>query len=146
MSWHDFEIGVPDLALLGLELLNGKIAYLATSKKDGSPRLHPVRPFIGEGQFFLFIDQKSPKRRDILRDGRFALHSSVFQTNGPSTEYLISGMANVIEDPDIREAAHRVVGHDLSDQYTLFEFSVERVSATEYDEERTPKRRRWSCP
>ena len=146
MSWYDFETGAPYLAMLGLELLNGKIAYLATTKKDGSPRVHPVRPFIGEGHFFLFIDRKSPKRRDLLRDGRYALHCSVFQTNGPSTEFLISGIASFSDDPDIRKVAYRVVGRDLPDQQTLFQFSVGRVIVTEYDEERTPIRRRWSCP
>jgi hypothetical protein len=145
MSWREFKEGSPDLATLGYELLHGKIAYLATTKKDGSPRLHPVRPFIGEDRLYLFIDRKSPKRQDLLRDGRFALHCSVFQTNGPSAEFSISGTASSADDPEIREAAFRVVGHDLPDQQTLFEFSVEQVIATEYDEERTPSRRSWIC-
>jgi hypothetical protein len=146
MSWRKFEEGAPELASLGADLLNKKIAYLATTEKDGSPRVHPVRPFIGEGRFFLFIDRKSPKRRDLLRDGRFALHCSVFQTNGPSTEFLVSGIASFTDDPDVRDVAYRVVGHDLPDQYALFEFYFERVTVTEYDEERTPMRRRWSSP
>lgn len=144
MSWREFKEGAPELASLGADLLNKKIAYLATTKKDGSPRVHPVRPFIGEGHFFLFIDRKSPKGRDLLRDGRFALHCSVFQTNGPSTEFLISGIASFKDDPEIREVAFRVVGRDLPDQQTLFQFSVGRVIVTEYDEEKAPTVRHWS--
>jgi hypothetical protein len=119
---------------------------LATTIKDGSPRLHPVFPFIGEGHFFLFIHRKSPKKRDLLRDGRYAHHGSVFDTNGPGTEFLMSGIASFIDDPDVREVAYRVLGRELPERYTLFEFSVEQVVATEYDEERTPRRRRWSSP
>ena len=146
MSWKEFKEGAPNLAALGLALLHDKIAYLATTKRDGSPRLHPVRPFIGEDRLYLFIDRKSPKRQDLLHDGRFALHCSVFQENGPSAEFSISGTASSADDPEIREAAFRVVGHDLPDQQTLFEFSVGQVIATEYDDERAPIRRRWPNP
>ncbi len=120
--------------------------YLTATIEDGSPRLHPLLPVIGEGHLFLFIHRKSPKKRDLLRDGRYALHGSVFDTNGPSTEFLISGIASFIDDPDIREVACRVLGRELPERYTLFEFSVEQVVATEYNEERTPRRRRWSSP
>lgn len=122
------------------------VPLFATTIKDGSPRLHPVFPFIGEGCFFLFNDRKSPKRRDLLRIGRFALHGSVFESNSLSVEFLSTGVATYIDDPGIREIAMRLAGHDVPDQFALFGFSVERVIATEYDEERTPKHRRWSCP
>jgi hypothetical protein len=144
MSWREFEEGAPELATLGADLLNKKIAYLATTKKDGSPRLHPVRPFIGEGQLFLFIGRKSPKRRDLLGDGRFALHGSVFQSNGPSIEFLITGVASSADDPEMREAAFRIVGRDLPDQQALFLLSVDTVLVTDYDENRKPMRIRWS--
>lgn len=144
MSWQVFRNSAPALATLGHELLSGKIAFLATTKKDGSPRIHPVRPFIGENHLYLFINRKSPKRLDLLRDGRYALHGSVLQTNGPSTEFLITGEANPADRPEIREAAFRVVGHGLPDQQALFIFSVGRVLVTEYDEKREPKRRRWT--
>ena len=144
MSWQEFKEAAPKLAALGLALLHDKIAFLATTKKDGSPRLHPVRPFIGENHLYLFINRKSPKRQDLLRDGRYALHGSVFQANGPSTEFSISGTASSADDPEIREAAFRVVGHDLPDQQALFILSVNRVMVTEYDENRKPIRSRWN--
>jgi hypothetical protein len=146
MSWQVFEESSPDLAHRGAELLDGKIAYLATSKKDGSPRIHPVRPFIGEGHLFLFIDKRSPKRQDLLRDGRYAIHCSVFETNGLSTEFLITGISRSVNDLDIRKVAVRAAGHDVPHQFALFEFSVEQVIATEYDQDRVPTRRRWSNP
>jgi hypothetical protein len=61
MSWKPFQEASPELAQLVQERLNGKIAYLATLKKDGSPRLHPVTPFIGNGMLFIFTEPSSPK-------------------------------------------------------------------------------------
>jgi len=146
MSWQEFKDSASDLAALGHKLLHGKIAFLATTKKDGSPRLHPVRPFIGRDHLYLFINRKSPKRQDLLRDGRYALHNSVFQENGPSAEFLLSGAASPADEPEIREMAFQVVGHDLPDQQALFIFSVDRVLVTEYDGNRKPIRSRWTCP
>ena len=143
MSWQEFENGAAKLANLGRELLHGKIAFLATSRKDGSPRLHPVRPFIGKDHLFLFIHEKSPKKQDLMRDGRFALHSSVFQLNGPSTEFMIAGSAKLNECQEIRETAFRAVGSNLPDEQFLFVLSVDKVLVTEYDKDRNPVRRRW---
>jgi hypothetical protein len=74
MSWQEFEEKSPEMASLGATRLNDKLAFLATIKRDGSPRIHPVRPFIGEGLLFIFIDQTSPKGHDLRRNGRYALH------------------------------------------------------------------------
>ena len=54
MSWNELENHAPSLASLGFKKLNRKVAYLATLKKNGSPRLHPVTPFIGNGMLFIF--------------------------------------------------------------------------------------------
>ena len=77
MSWKDFEEDSPELASLGFEKLNRKITYLAMSKKDGSPRLNPVTPFIENGMLFIFTEPSSPKIQDLRWDGRYAMHSAV---------------------------------------------------------------------
>jgi len=143
MSWREFEEGSPDLASLGASLLSRKIAYLATIRKDGSPRIHPVRPIIGEGHLFIFIDQSSPKRSDLLRDGRYAIHCSVFETNGLSSEFMIIGVAEMVDNPEIRQRAVDLWGANVPEIYTLFAFSIDRAIATEYTEERKPVRYRW---
>ena len=143
MSWREFEEGSPDLASIGASLLSRKIAYLATIRKDGSPRIHPVRPIVGDGYIFIFIDQNSPKRSDLLRDGRYAIHCSVFETNGLSSEFMIIGVSELVEDPEIRQRAVDLWGSDVPDKYALFVFSIARAIATEYTEERKPIRYRW---
>ena len=77
MSWKVFADDCPELASLGYEKLNGRIVYLATIKKDGSPRLHPVTPAIGNGMLFMFTEPSSPKIGDLKRDGRYAMHSAI---------------------------------------------------------------------
>jgi len=43
MTWHVFEEAAPALAAYAL----GRLAYLATVRPDGGPRVHPVTPIIG---------------------------------------------------------------------------------------------------
>ena len=144
MSWKAFEVDSPELARLGYEKLNGRITYLATLKKDGSPRLHPVTPFIGNGMLFIFTEPSSPKIQDLSRDGRYAMHCTV-GGEGPLIEILVSGEAAVISNPTVREQAESIATSPVViDNYVLFEFQVKRVLVVEYDEERKPVVRRWS--
>jgi hypothetical protein len=56
MSWQELANDNPELARFGAErLLDSEVAYLATVRKDGSPRVHPVTPIIGDGRLFGFI-------------------------------------------------------------------------------------------
>ena len=143
MSWTKFEEGSPELATKGALRLNGQIAYLATIKRDGSPRLHPVRPFIGKGHLFIFIDQTSHKGNDLLRDERYALYNSVETENELLYELFIAGSAKRVTKLEIREQAEMIVGSSVPDQYRLFTFHLERVLVTEYNEKREPIRYRW---
>ena len=143
MSWKEFEEDSPELASLGFEKLNRKIAYLALNNKDGSPRLHPVTPFIGNGMLFMFTEPSSPKIRDLRRDGRYALHCSVSR-QAPLIEVLVSGTAEEIIDPVVRARAENIAASPVViDSYALFEFQVQRVLVVEYDEEKKRVIRRW---
>ena len=146
MSWKYFEEHAPELASLGVERLNRKIAYLATIRKDGSPRLHPVTPFIGNGMLFIFTEPSSPKIGDLRRDGRYALHCSVERgENDPLIEFLVSGNTLVIDDKSVRrqQAESIAASQVVTDTYILFEFQVNNVLVVEYDEDWKPVPRRW---
>ena len=144
MSWKEFEEDSPELALLGIEKLNRKIVYLAILKKDGSPRLNPVTPFIENGMLFMFTEPTSPKIRDLRRDGRYAMHCSVSRED-PLIEFLVSGNAEEITDSIVREQAENIAAAPVvNESYALFEFQVNRVLAVEYDEEKKKVIRRWS--
>jgi hypothetical protein len=76
MSWQALVDAVSELAAFGAERLHDQVAYLATLKADGSPRLHPVRPVVASGRLFVFMETTSPKVRDLEHDGRYALHGT----------------------------------------------------------------------
>jgi len=143
MSWKTFQDDCPELATLGIDRLHKKITYLALLNKDGSPRLHPITPFIGSGMLFMFTEPTSPKIRDLRRDGRYALHCSVSR-KGALIEYLVSGKAEVVSDPSARANAEKVAASPvITDSYVLFDFHIERVLVVEYDEDRKKFVRRW---
>lgn len=144
MSWKEFEEDSPELASLGFEKLNRVITYLAMSKKDGSPRLNPVTPFIENGMLFMFTEPSSPKIQDLRRDGRYVMHNAVSR-EGPLIEFLVSGKAEEISDPAVRARTERIAAVPVvDDSYALFEFQVKRVLVVEYDEEKKKVIHRWS--
>ena len=76
-SWAEFETGQPGLAAAGRTLFyqfGVGLAFLATVRRDGGPRVHPMCPIIDGGGLFAFI-VPGPKQADLRRDGRYALHS-----------------------------------------------------------------------
>ena len=142
MSWKTFETQSPEMAEFGKARLHNKVAYLATIRKDGSPRVHPFTPIIGEGHFFVFMEPTSPKGHDLRRDGRYAVHCSVTDTSGESGEVIVTGRATFIEDPEVRALAVRVCPYTPAERYILFEFDLESVLITEYKDDGVA-RRQW---
>ena len=91
-TWAQFEAEAPALASVAARLWPGitalhrreevaagsavfSIAYLATVRPDGAPRLHPFCPVLAGGGLFAAIPQSSPKGRDLRRDGRCVIHA-----------------------------------------------------------------------
>lgn len=146
MSWSELREANAELAAFGAERFRSEVAYLATVRKDGGPRVHPVTPIVGQGQLFLFMEPTSPKGDDLRRDGRYALHSAVSDPGGSSGEFLITGRAVFVEQPDTRSLAAELAPYDPADRYVLFELSVETALGTIYDENGEPQRRRWKRP
>lgn len=142
MSWQAFEDQQPELAAFGTERLNGKVAYLATVRQDGSPRVHPMTPIIGQGHLFVFMEPTSPKGHDLQRDGRYAIHCSVHDNSGASGEFFIAGQARLIDDPDLRALAVGLASYTPAERYILFEFDIASAASTIYPGDQ-PVRRSW---
>lgn len=140
MSRRAFEGRQPELAAFGAERLNGKVAYLATTRKEGAPRVHPVTPIIGRGHLFVFMEPTSPKGHDLRRDGRYALHSSVGDTSGAGGEFTVSGSARFVADPELRAVAVELADYVPADRYVLFEFDVESAASTIYSNNKPVRR------
>ncbi len=107
MTWAAFAEQRPDLAEAGKGLLyqfGVGLAFLATTRRDGAPRVHPMCPVLTDDGLFAFI-VPSPKRGDLHRDGRYALHS--FPADDNEDAFSITGRARRVGDPMITAAVAR---------------------------------------
>jgi hypothetical protein len=140
-SWQEFTQQAPELAAFGEARFRSGVAYLGTLRTDGSPRVHPVTPIIGE-QLFLFMEPTSPKGKDLQRDARYTLHCSVEDSDGGKGEFYVRGRATLTDDPVLRAQAVQASSYASQDRYILFVFTVESAFMNIYvDGEPNP--RRW---
>jgi hypothetical protein len=109
MSWKALEDGNKELAEYGAKrFASNHVGYLATIRKDGSPRVHPMTPFV--------------------------LHCSVEDQDGGEGEFFVRGRATLTDDADMWAIAEKYVPYsDREDDYVLFEFSVESAFGRVYD-------------
>jgi hypothetical protein len=102
MNWHDLELAAPELARLGRERFEAtNVALLGTLRSDGSPRISPVEPYLVMGQLLIGALSSSHKARDLLRDPRCTLHSSVSDVNGSEGEFKLQGRAALVTDESV---------------------------------------------
>src|ERR1044072_3114775 len=131
MNWKNFALEATELASFGERRLATGVAYLATIRKDGSPRVHPVSPFVGDGRLFIFMEPTSPKRFDLRGDGRYALHCAVEDIEGGNGEFCITGRATFIDDPLLRSVAFEAAtarGFSPKERYILFELVIDTAT------------------
>src|SRR5262245_57257903 len=98
IAWSSFAASSPSLASdvrALLEQYGQGFGYLATVRPDGGPRVHPVSPVIAEGGLYCFL-MPSPKRRDLERDGRYALHT--YPAELINDEAYVAGRARPVSD------------------------------------------------
>jgi hypothetical protein len=152
VTWKDFAAAEPDLADVGRRLLfqfNVGLAFLATVRRDGAPRLHPVCPVLSNDRLFVLITPASPKRQDLLRDGRYALQSFPEPRPG-SDEFYIMGQAVMVDDPTARAEILRDAKHMADASETAFELRIDRVMQTRWEHVLTPQmhseHRKWRAP
>jgi len=144
-SWRDFEIAEPAMAAFGRDRLDGKVAYLATVRRDGTPRVHPVTVILGSNACYLFIDPASRKLRDLSQDARYSLHCAMSDSSGSSGEFQMCGRVMPIEEEARRADAQSASTFKPPDRFLLFELLLEEVVSTVYRGGR-PDRRIWNTP
>src|SRR5882672_11681453 len=123
MTWKEFATAQPELAEVGRSLLfqfKVGLAFLATVRRDGAPRLHPVCPVLSNDRLFVLVTPASPKRNDLLRDGRYALQTFP-QPRAGSDEFYVAGKARVVGDAAARAAIFRDAQHMADAAEVAFE-------------------------
>jgi pyridoxamine 5'-phosphate oxidase-like protein len=143
VGWQAFSVDEPGLAETGralLEQFGPGLAFLATVRADGAPRLHPVCPVLSRGGLFVLITATSPKRRDLERDGRYALQTFP-QPKPCGDEFYIADTAALVEDAATRAAIFADARHRPEPSEIVFELSLERVMHTRWEHPLTPQMR-----
>jgi hypothetical protein len=136
VSWKELETHAPELADAGRTLLyqfGPGLGFLATVRKDGAPRLHPICPTVVDGYLYALILPSSPKCGDLKRDGRYALHT--FPPKDRDDEFLVMGRAHFIDDKagETKVRDDQVArGMTSSQDEALFGFDIERIMYAKY--------------
>jgi hypothetical protein len=139
--WGVFAVERPDLAVVGRRMLYEAgpigLGFLATVRDDGGPRVHPICPLLTDEGLYAFI-VPGPKRDDLHRDARYALHSETFPPPHHDDAFYVTGEAVLIGDPVTREtiAQQFIAERDFTipresiEPWELFEFHLDRCLLT----------------
>ena len=136
-TWTALETARPSLAAHGVRLLyqGAELAsgFLATVAPDGGPRVHPIFPVLADGELWMFIVNLSPKYRDLVRNGRFALHTMPTPEGGE--EFYVRGTAvEVTDDATRRRVVEATAGRQGGAEFeALFRCRIESVLYTQWD-------------
>jgi len=132
ITWTEFERRQPALAGAGRAMFYQHgiaLGFLATVRKDGGPRVHPVCPVLSPAGLHVLI-LPGPKRGDLRRDGRYSLHTETFAPPREDDGFAVSGRAAEVADRARRGVVRDQVLADFGalwpdfDELTLFELSV----------------------
>jgi hypothetical protein len=140
MRWSELESAQPGLAALGRQrLLVPGVVLVGTIRRDGTPRLSPVEPFVLDGGLWLSMLWQSAKAADLLRDPRILVHSIVTGRDGGEGEFKVRGTAQAEQDPDIRRRYSDAVTAELGwsptpGRFHLFGVDLAEVTFIQYDD------------
>jgi hypothetical protein len=135
ITWHEFERQQPALAEAGrvqLYQIGIGLAFLATIRPNGGPRVHPVCPVISAAGLHLMI-VRGPKQADLRRDGRYALHSETCPPPRQDDGFALTGRAREITDLQVSAVVRGQVRAERDgelwpgfEEEAVFELGLER--------------------
>ena len=139
ITWTEFRRQQPALADAGrgqFYQFGIGLAFLATVRPDGAPRVHPVCPVISDAGLHLLI-VAGPKRQDLRRDGRYALHSEICPPPRQDDGFALAGQATEVTDAMTRRVVRARVLAERDgtvwpsfEEDVIFELGIERALLT----------------
>jgi hypothetical protein len=139
VTWTEFATQQPALADAGRRQLYQwgiGLAFLATIRPDGGPRVHPVCPVISAAGLHLLI-KAGPKQRDLRREARFALHSDTCPPPRHDDGFAIIGRVGEVTDAEVIRVVRRQVLAERDgkvwpgfEEEAVFEVGLERCLLT----------------
>lgn len=143
-TWNEFNSEDSNLVAIGKKMLyqSGSdvgFALLATLRKDGAPRLHPISLVFSDGHLYVLIPLNSPKCSDLKRDGRYALQAFLPPKTEDNEEFYLAGCAEIIQDLSMREALLTDTKIHVEEDEVLFELYLDRAMYSWLENRGTPK-------
>jgi Pyridoxamine 5'-phosphate oxidase len=130
----------PRLAELGRSrVLDRGVVLVATIRRDGTPRISPVEPFVLDGSLWLSMLWNSRKAADLLRDPRILVHSVITSRDGGAGEFKIRGTARAEHGQGVQRRYASAVAAELGwnpepGRFHLFAIGIQHVTFIRYDD------------
>jgi hypothetical protein len=140
MLWSELEERQPRFARIARERLLGPgVVLVVTIRRDGSPRLSPVEPFLLDGVFWLSMMWQSRKALDLDRDPRVLVHSVITGRDGGEGEVKLRGTVRAEHDPQVQRRYADAVAASLGwnpvpGRFHLFAVDTEQITFIRYDD------------
>ena len=140
LTWSEFAAARPLIAQVGRELFYEHglgLGFLATTRRDGGPRVHPVCPLLNDEGLYAFV-VPGPKLEDLRRDGRYALHSETVPPPRQDDAFYLTGVVDELDRPDLRSTLTEQLLRERDievpwpgfEKEALIEFRIERCLLT----------------
>jgi hypothetical protein len=133
MTWGEFASEAPTLAAAGEELFGAfTLAFVATIRADGWPRVHPMTITVYDGGLYVFPVHSTPKAQDFERDGRYALHAFPHLPDRTldsyvDDEFTCAGRGVRVEERALRDAIIAVHNDNVAAEDSLFRLDLDRA-------------------
>jgi hypothetical protein len=140
MRWSEMAEREPRLAEAGLaRLLAPGVVLVGTIRRDGTPRVSAVEPFLLDGELWLSMMPTSTKARDLDRDPRVLVHSVITSRDGGEGEYKVRGMVRAENDLEVQRRYADAVSEALGwtpepGRFRLFALRIADVTVMRYDD------------
>jgi hypothetical protein len=139
MRWSELQDRQPRLGEIATDrLIRPGVLLVVTIRRDGTPRLSPVEPFLLDGELWLSMMLGSRKAADLLRDPRLLVHSVVTGPDGEEGEVKLRGTAASVDDSATQRRYADAVTEALPwspdvGRFHLFRVDIAQVTFVRYD-------------
>lgn len=145
MRWDGFEAACPELAAIAHERLDERhLAFVGTLRKNGSPRITPVEPYVAQGELMIGMMWQSRKAADLQRDPRIVIHSIVTDWEATEGDVKLYGTAEPVPMGPRRSALYRAMeaahgwpedpSEDADPEYHVFAIDIESAGYVRFFE------------
>ena len=140
MRWQDLCERQPQLAELAhTRLVEPGVLLVVTVRRDGTPRLSPVEPWLMDGELWLSMMWGSRKAADLARDPRLLVHSIVTDRDGGEGELKVRGVGEPVDDATTQRRYADEVSAALGwsrepGRFHLFRVVIDEVTFIRYDD------------